>query len=122
MKPGDGLEAVEEHNGRAAEELNVLIVDAGSSDASLAMSCPPAPFLKTAFLKAAHRALKPSGLLVVNCVTRSDTAFQEAYKKVEVSLISDLVRLRFTGIWLGNSLLVDLLSTYEPNDLPIFDS
>ncbi len=78
----DGLEVME---GLAAESLDMLIVDAGSNDATLAVSCPPAPFLEPGFLKRALHVLRPQGLLVLNCVTRSDSAFQTALQNMQVS-------------------------------------
>lgn len=43
-----------------------------------AMSCPPQQFLAPRFLQAARAALAPGGVLAVNCVTRSNTAFRAA--------------------------------------------
>lgn len=78
----DGLHVINEVE---PESLDVMIVDAGSNDASLAISCPPAPFLAQEFLEKALQVLRPQGLLVVNCVTRSDSAFQDALKSMQVS-------------------------------------
>ena len=81
MEVDDGLVVVDNID---KDSWDVLIVDAGSNDASLAISCPPAPFLESHFLKNALQALRPHGLLVVNCVTRSDLAFQKALQSVQV--------------------------------------
>eukprot|EP00884_Botryococcus_braunii_P023150 jgi/Botrbrau1/9519/Bobra.0211s0010.1 len=70
-------------SGPAARYLDLLVVDAGSGDASQAMSCPPAPFLEEAFLQNARRALGGSGLIAMNCVTRSPAALQAALASVK---------------------------------------
>lgn len=71
----DGLAAV-----AAAEtgQYDAIIVDAGSGDATAAMSCPPPAFLTPEFLQQARAALSPGGVLAVNCVTRSAAAFSGA--------------------------------------------
>lgn len=83
---GDGLLAVENlgENFGHNRSLKFLIVDAGSNDNSLAMSCPPPAFLQPEFLKATQSLLQDSGLLVVNCVTRSEEAFQQALASIKV--------------------------------------
>jgi hypothetical protein len=43
---GDGLVAVADLARARPGRLDLLMVDAGADDASLAMSCPPAPFLQ----------------------------------------------------------------------------
>ena len=68
---GCGLAAVA---AAAPASLDALLVDAGSGDASLAMTCPPPPFLEPPFLQAAAAALRPGGALVMNLVTRSPGA------------------------------------------------
>ncbi|CAL8464325.1 g3860 [Coccomyxa elongata] len=81
---GDGLEAVAElAHAPDAPTLDVLIVDAGSGDASLAMTCPPAAFLGERFLTDAHAAVRPDGLLIVNCVSRSAEAFSKATQALQ---------------------------------------
>ncbi|KAK9806887.1 hypothetical protein WJX72_006435 [[Myrmecia] bisecta] len=65
------------------EPLDVIIVDAGSGDASVAMSCPPAPFVQAEFLRHAKQALHPEGMLVMNCVSRTDTPYQEAVETIK---------------------------------------
>lgn len=81
----DGLVAVSEVAEAAPQSLDLIVVDAGSGDASLVMSCPPPPFLEAQFLRHAHAALKPSGMLAVNCVTRLDSAFEAAAAAVQVA-------------------------------------
>jgi SAM-dependent methyltransferase len=72
---GDGLDVIA---AAPAQSLAALVVDAGSNDASLGMSCPPAAFLEAAFLQAARRALTPDGTVLVNVVARSESAFAGA--------------------------------------------
>lgn len=82
----DGLEAVADlAHAPDAPLLDVLIVDAGSGDASLAMTCPPAAFLGDRFLENARAAVRPDGLLIVNCVSRSAEAFSNAAAALQVS-------------------------------------
>ena len=64
--------------------LDVLIVDAGSGDASVAMSCPPAPFLQNDFLQHAKQVLTPNGMLVINCVSRVAEPYKAAVKALQV--------------------------------------
>jgi hypothetical protein len=73
---GDGVAAVA---AAAPASLDAILLDAGSSDASLGMTCPPPVFLEPPFLAAAAAALKPSGgVLAVNCVSRSAPRFLAA--------------------------------------------
>ena len=67
-----------------SQHLDLLVVDAGSGDASLPMSCPPAPFLESAFLGDAKQALKPGGMLAVNCVSRAAEPYRAAVKALQV--------------------------------------
>lgn len=76
---GPGLDAGD----AGAPKLDVLIVDAGSGDPTLAMSCPPAAFLGARFLTDARAALRADGLLIVNCVSRSAEAFSTAIAAVQ---------------------------------------
>lgn len=84
---GDGLLAVE---AAPAQSIDALVIDAGSNDASLGMSCPPAAFLAPAFLQAAQRALRPGGALVVNVVARSQASFDDALA---------VLRGTFASVW-----------------------
>ncbi len=82
----DGLDAVTEAAKAPAEEhLDLLIVDAGSGDASQAMSCPPPAFLEKDFLENAKQALRPGGVLAMNCVTRAKASLGAAVAAVKVS-------------------------------------
>lgn len=69
---------------RQSGHLDVLVVDAGSGDASVAMSCPPAPFLESAFLQHAKQVLTPQGMLVINCVSRAAEPYKAAVKALQV--------------------------------------
>ena len=65
--------------------VDVLIIDAGSGDASVAMSCPPPAFLEPAVLQQAKQVLNRAGMLVVNCVSRAAQPYQAAVKALQVS-------------------------------------
>ncbi|KAA6429889.1 MAG: hypothetical protein FRX49_00321, partial [Trebouxia sp. A1-2] len=67
----------------SSQQLDVLIVDAGSGDASVAMSCPPAAFLEPLFLQHARQVLKAGGMLVVNCVSRVVEPYKAAVKALQ---------------------------------------
>ena len=69
---------------RHSQHLDLLVVDAGSGDASVPMSCPPAPFLESRFLGHATEVLKPSGMLAVNCVSRAAEPYKAAVKSLQV--------------------------------------
>ena len=81
---GDGLAAMAERAGAREPGLDVLVVDASGGDPSQAMTCPPAAFLERAFLADAHRSLTQEGLLVVNCVCRSESVFDSAVASLQV--------------------------------------
>lgn len=49
------------------------------------MSCPPAVFLERQFLQDAHRSLAQEGLLVMNCVCRSQAIFDSAVAALQVN-------------------------------------
>lgn len=66
------------------QHLDVLVLDAGSGDVSVPMSCPPAPFLESRFLGNARQVLKPGGMLAVNCVSRAAEPYQAAVKALQV--------------------------------------
>ncbi|KAK9819283.1 hypothetical protein WJX74_000127 [Apatococcus lobatus] len=78
-------------NGRAAqaeqvndaEKLHLIVVDASSGDASLAMTCPPAAFVEQGFLRHAAACLRPEGVLAINFVTRSRDALVAAYQTLQ---------------------------------------
>ena len=82
---GDGLEAVAEKARDQESGLDVLVVDASGGDPSQAMTCPPAAFLERRFLDDAHRSLGSDGLLVVNCVCRSEPIIESAVASLQVT-------------------------------------
>ena len=82
---GDGLEAVAQRANQQEAGLDILIVDASGGDPSQAMTCPPAAFLERRFLQDAHRSLAQEGLLVMNCVCRSQTVFDSAVAALQVN-------------------------------------
>ena len=63
--------------------MDCVIVDAGADDAALAMSCPPAAFLGQGFLGSAAVALRPDGLLAVNCVARARAPLEAAVRALQ---------------------------------------
>lgn len=67
-----------------SQHLDLLVVDAGSGDASVPMSCPPAPFLESRFLGHAKEVLKPGGMLAVNCVSRAAEPYKAAVTALQV--------------------------------------
>jgi len=71
----------------SSQQLDVLIVDAGSGDASVAMSCPPAAFVEPEFLQHAKEVLKGKGMLVVNCVSRAAEPYKAAVKALQVGCL-----------------------------------
>ena len=93
VRVGDGSEAVAELASTVSADSNrcvdVLVVDAGSGDASLAMSCPPAAFVEPAFLHHASTALSVHGVLVVNCVSRLDGPYRAAVEALQVRTPAD---------------------------------
>ena len=72
------------HDSWLCQHLDLLVVDAGSGDASVPMSCPPAPFLESNFLENAIQVLKPGGMLAVNCVSRAAEPYRAAVKALQV--------------------------------------
>ncbi|CAM6106352.1 unnamed protein product [Calypogeia fissa] len=63
--------------------LHVLIIDADSTDVSSGLSCPPADFLKDAFLLAARAALVDSGMLIINVVSRARSHHVQAVSQLK---------------------------------------
>lgn len=80
----DGLQAVARDAEAQPGSLDLLVVDASSGDTSLAMSCPPPPFVEAHFLQHAQQLLKSEGLLIMNCVSRSAVALSQAIHSVQV--------------------------------------
>ena len=81
---GDGLEAVAQKARQEEAGLDVVVVDASGGDPTQAMTCPPAAFLERRFLQDAHRCLSQEGLLIMNCVCRSQTVFDSAVSALQV--------------------------------------
>jgi len=81
---GDGLEAVAERANQQGPPLDILVVDASGGDPSQAMTCPPKAFVEQAFLEDAHRSLGQEGLLIMNCVCRSQAVFDSAVRALQV--------------------------------------
>ena len=73
-----------------SEKLHLIVVDASSGDASLAMTCPPAAFIEQGFLKDVVACLRPEGVLAINFVTRSRDALTAAYQTLLVHLPATL--------------------------------
>ena len=83
-RAGDGLVAVAERASAGGPKLDILIVDASGTDPSQAMTCPPAAFLEQKFLHDARESLADSGLLIMNCVCRSQAVFDGAVSALQV--------------------------------------
>ena len=79
----DGLAAVAELARESPGSVDCVVVDAGADDAALAMSCPPPAFLGQGFLGSAAAALRPGGLLAVNCVARSRAPLEAAARALQ---------------------------------------
>ncbi|XP_026400862.1 methyltransferase-like protein 13 [Papaver somniferum] len=62
------------------EKIDILIIDADSSDSSSGMTCPPEDFLEESFLLSVKKSLSEGGLFVINLVARS-----KAIREVVVS-------------------------------------
>jgi len=78
----DGLSFVADRAAAGAAKYDVIVIDAGSADASLGMSCPPRPFVERPFLEACRSCLHPKGALAVNCVARSKSLYETAAAQV----------------------------------------
>lgn len=85
-QPGCNGHKVSADQAADSEKLHLIVVDASSGDASLAMTCPPAAFVEQGFLKDAAACLQPEGVLAVNFVTRSRDALTAAYNRLLVRL------------------------------------
>ncbi len=106
---GDGLEAVAQRASQQEAGLDILIVDASGGDPSQAMTCPPAAFLERQFLQDAHRSLAQEGLLVMNCVCRSQPVFDSAVAALQVNAA-------FTQSTLPCSCTARRLQGYSPTE------
>ncbi|KAF8402117.1 hypothetical protein HHK36_013069 [Tetracentron sinense] len=57
--------------GKGSTRIDILVIDADSSDSSSGMTCPPADFVEESFLLSVKESLSEQGLFVVNLVSRS---------------------------------------------------
>eukprot|EP01026_Neomeris_dumetosa_P003207 TRINITY_DN1086_c0_g1_i8.p2 TRINITY_DN1086_c0_g1~~TRINITY_DN1086_c0_g1_i8.p2 ORF type:complete len:207 (-),score=29.24 TRINITY_DN1086_c0_g1_i8:118-738(-) len=82
-KIGDGLDFILQaaQNGL---KYDIVILDAGSSDPSLPMSCPPPIFVEDDKLSKTKEILNEKGVLMVNCVCRDEEVFQDLLKRLSV--------------------------------------
>lgn len=85
-QPGSHGQEVSAAQAGEIDKLHLIVVDASSGDASLAMTCPPAAFMEQGFLKDAAACLRPEGVLAINFVTRSKDALTAAYQTLLVHL------------------------------------
>ncbi|KAK9804631.1 hypothetical protein WJX73_001334 [Symbiochloris irregularis] len=94
VRVGDGIDIVAELSQQQPGSYRVLIIDAGTGDATVAMACPPAAFLTPEFLTSAAALLQPVSLLMLNCVTRSSEAFDQALRSIKA---------QFQHVWVHES-------------------
>jgi hypothetical protein len=66
----DGLEYIKSDAKEVRKKRNFIIIDVNTNDASVALSCPPSPFVDLSFLASIKELLLPGGLCIVNVVTR----------------------------------------------------
>ncbi|OVA06229.1 Methyltransferase type 11 [Macleaya cordata] len=69
--------------GKNSTKIDILIIDADSSDSSSGMTCPPADFLEESFLLSVKEALSEGGLFVINLVSRSQTIREMVVSKMK---------------------------------------
>lgn len=67
----NGSEIVSNREGNKSSKIDVLIIDADSSDMSSGLTCPPADFTEESFLLSAKESLSEQGLFVINLLSRS---------------------------------------------------
>ncbi|KAL5053842.1 hypothetical protein RYX36_034524 [Vicia faba] len=75
-------------------KVDIIIVDADSSDSSSGLACPAPEFLDEFFLDTAKDKLSDQGLFVVNLVSRSQAIKDTALKKME-KVFSHIFCLQF---------------------------
>lgn len=71
---GSGIDSISK--GKKSNKIDILIIDADSSDLSSGLTCPPADFTEESFLLSVKESLSESGLFVISLVSRS-TALRE---------------------------------------------
>jgi hypothetical protein len=79
----DGLEYIRNESTLTNPKRHFVIIDVNTNDSSLAMSCPPAPFVEQSFLTAMKEIILPGGLCIVNVVTRSGKIREEIRESLE---------------------------------------
>ena len=80
----NGLEVVARLAEQRPGSHRLVILDVGTGDARLPMSCPTPEFVSDTFLAQAAALLQPVALLILNCVTRSGEAFEQALTAIKV--------------------------------------
>ncbi|KAJ4955169.1 hypothetical protein NE237_011952 [Protea cynaroides] len=60
-------------DGKDISKIEILIIDADSSDPSCGMTCPPLDFVEESFLLSVKESLSEGGLFVINLVSRSSS-------------------------------------------------
>ncbi|XP_026387875.1 methyltransferase-like protein 13 [Papaver somniferum] len=65
------------------EKIDILIIDADSSDSSSGMTCPPEDFLEESFLLSVKKSLSEGGLFVINLVARSKAIREMVVSKLK---------------------------------------
>eukprot|EP01023_Acetabularia_acetabulum_P037670 TRINITY_DN3583_c2_g1_i4.p1 TRINITY_DN3583_c2_g1~~TRINITY_DN3583_c2_g1_i4.p1 ORF type:complete len:633 (-),score=87.05 TRINITY_DN3583_c2_g1_i4:112-2010(-) len=69
----DGIKFIQSED----RKYQIVMLDAGSSDPSLPMSCPPPDFIELEQLKQTKQILSCDGMLIINCVCRDEDKFLE---------------------------------------------
>ncbi|XP_042515863.1 eEF1A lysine and N-terminal methyltransferase isoform X2 [Macadamia integrifolia] len=95
---GDGIQFVREvavkhedessskipEDGNEISKIDVLIIDADSSDPSSGITCPPADFVEESFLFSVKESLSEGGLFVINLVLRSPSIRETVVSRMKV--------------------------------------
>ncbi|KAI3853853.1 hypothetical protein MKX03_001181 [Papaver bracteatum] len=71
-----------------SEKIDILIIDADSSDSSSGMTCPPEDFLEESFLLSVKKSLSSGGLFVINLVARSKAIREMVVSKLKKVFVS----------------------------------
>jgi hypothetical protein len=64
------------------ESMGFLILDVDSKDRSVGMSCPPQPFVETAYLSQIAQVLRPDGVLAMNVSARDQSMLELVCRNV----------------------------------------
>nr|DAD23992.1 TPA_asm: hypothetical protein HUJ06_025455 [Nelumbo nucifera] len=70
--------------GKSSRKIDILVVDADSSDSSSGITCPPADFVEESFLLSVKESLSEGGLFVINLVSRSPTIREMVVSRMKV--------------------------------------